>query len=153
MNRAPIQPVSLIGVPTDVGAGSIGARMGPSALRVAGLAQAIAAFGIDVKDCGDLQQMPPDFAVTELWQVLLGQAPGRTTDAEMTIFDSVGFALEDFSALRYMRDSALALGMRRTLALIPELDDPKNLFALVRPAAPAAAAAPTSVGTPMRLTG
>ena len=54
MNRAPIQPVSLIGVPTDVGAGSIGARMGPSALRVAGLAQAIAAFGIDVKDCGDL---------------------------------------------------------------------------------------------------
>jgi len=54
MNRAPIQPVSLIGVPTDVGAGSIGARMGPSALRVAGIAQAIAAFGIDVKDCGDL---------------------------------------------------------------------------------------------------
>jgi len=54
MNRAPIQAVSLIGVPTDVGAGSIGARMGPSALRVAGLAQAIAAFGIDVKDCGDL---------------------------------------------------------------------------------------------------
>ena len=54
MNRAPIQAVSLIGVPTDVGAGSIGARMGPSALRVAGIAQAIAAFGIDVKDCGDL---------------------------------------------------------------------------------------------------
>ena len=54
MNRSPIQAVSLIGVPTDVGAGSIGARMGPSALRVAGLAQAIAAFGIDVKDCGDL---------------------------------------------------------------------------------------------------
>ena len=54
MNRAPIRAVSLIGVPTDVGAGSIGARMGPSALRVAGIAQAIAAFGIDVKDCGDL---------------------------------------------------------------------------------------------------
>jgi len=82
---------------------------------------------------GDLQQMPADFAVTELWQVLLGQAAGRTDDADMTIFDSVGFALEDFSALRYMRDSALALGMRRTLSLIPELDDPKNLFALVRP--------------------
>jgi arginase len=54
MNTAHTAPVSLIGVPTDVGAGSIGARMGPSALRVAGIAQAIAAFGIDVKDCGDL---------------------------------------------------------------------------------------------------
>lgn len=46
--------VSLIGVPTDVGAGRIGARMGPSALRVAGIVQAIADFGIDVRDCGDL---------------------------------------------------------------------------------------------------
>ncbi|MBT9508003.1 arginase [Rhodoferax sp.] len=46
--------VSLIGVPTDVGAGVPGARMGPQALRVAGVAQAIAQFGIDVKDCGNL---------------------------------------------------------------------------------------------------
>jgi len=46
--------VSLIGVPTDIGAGSLGARMGPEALRVAGLAQAIAQFGVDVKDCGNL---------------------------------------------------------------------------------------------------
>lgn len=49
-----IQGVSLIGVPTDVGAGSIGARMGPSALRVAGIAQAIRYFGLDVRDSGDL---------------------------------------------------------------------------------------------------
>lgn len=46
--------VSLIGAPTDVGAGSIGSRMGPGALRVAGISQAIAQFGHDVKDCGDL---------------------------------------------------------------------------------------------------
>jgi arginase len=46
--------VSLIGVPTDIGAGTLGARMGPDALRVAGLAQAIARFGRDVKDCGNL---------------------------------------------------------------------------------------------------
>ena len=46
--------VSLIGVPTDIGAGTLGARMGPDALRVAGLAQAIAQFGLDVKDCGNL---------------------------------------------------------------------------------------------------
>ena len=50
---APVR-VSLIGVPTDVGAGNLGARMGPEALRVAGMAQAIAKFGLDVKDCGNL---------------------------------------------------------------------------------------------------
>ncbi|MDD4943570.1 MAG: ornithine cyclodeaminase, partial [Rhodoferax sp.] len=43
---------------------------------------------------GDLQQLPPDFAVTELWQVLRGEAPGRTSEAQITLFDSVGFALE-----------------------------------------------------------
>ncbi len=46
--------VSLIGVPTDIGAGTLGARMGPEALRVAGIAQAIAQFGLDVRDCGNL---------------------------------------------------------------------------------------------------
>ncbi len=54
MIRPDIQGVSLIGVPTDVGAGTRGARMGPEALRVAGLAQAIEAFGHEVRDCGNL---------------------------------------------------------------------------------------------------
>ena len=46
--------VSLIGVPTDIGAGSMGARMGPEALRVAGIAAALHRFKLDVKDCGNL---------------------------------------------------------------------------------------------------
>ena len=46
--------VSLIGAPTDVGAGSLGTRMGPEALRVAGIHQAVARFGVDVRDCGNL---------------------------------------------------------------------------------------------------
>ena len=50
--------VSLIGVPTDVGAGTLGARMGPEALRVAGIARAIAQFGFEVKDCGNLSGPP-----------------------------------------------------------------------------------------------
>jgi arginase len=53
--RRAISGVSLIGVPTDIGAGDLGARMGPEALRVAGIAQAIARFGVNVKDCGNLQ--------------------------------------------------------------------------------------------------
>lgn len=46
--------VSLIGAPTDVGAGTRGASMGPEALRVAEIHAAIAAFGADVRDCGNL---------------------------------------------------------------------------------------------------
>jgi len=45
---------------------------------------------------GDLQQLPASFAVTELWKVLSGESHGRTTDSEVTVFDSVGFALEDY---------------------------------------------------------
>ena len=86
---------------------------------------------------GDIQQMPADFPVTELWEVLAGQKGGRNSDDEVTVFDSVGFALEDFSALRYMHDQAIALGMGERIALIPEMADPKNLFGVLR-TAPAA---------------
>ena len=52
---------------------------------------------------GEIQQLAPDHPVTELWQVITGAAPGRTSAAQVTLFDSVGFAIEDFSALRYIR--------------------------------------------------
>ena len=82
---------------------------------------------------GDIQQLPPDFAVTELWEVLAGQRTGRASDAAVTVFDSVGFALEDFSALRFLRDAATELGMVQPMALIPALTDPKDLFGLLHP--------------------
>lgn len=77
---------------------------------------------------GDIQQMSPDFPVTEIWRVLAGQCTGRHSPNDVTVFDSVGFALEDFSALRFMRDAAIALDMCESISLIPVLDDPKNLF-------------------------
>ena len=82
---------------------------------------------------GDLQQMPADFAVTELWRVLTGRAPGRQRADEITVFDSVGFALEDFSALRLVRQLAAELGLGTPLALIPSLADPKDLFSKLQP--------------------
>ena len=81
---------------------------------------------------GDLQQMPADFAVTEFWRVLVGEVPGRTSADQVTVFDSVGFALEDFSALRLLRDLAVELGLGRTIDLVPDLADPKNLFGALR---------------------
>jgi len=90
---------------------------------------------------GDIQQMPADFGVTELWQVLNGALPGRTADQDVTVFDSVGFALEDYSALRWLRDTAAELGIGSTLQLVPDLADPKDLYGLLRTAQPAKLAA------------
>ncbi|MGL4574004.1 MAG: ornithine cyclodeaminase [Burkholderiaceae bacterium] len=88
---------------------------------------------------GDLQQMPADFAVTELWQVLAGKLRGRVDDKQVTMFDSVGFAMEDFSALRFVRDLALQQQRGQGIDLIPTLADPKDLYALIKPQAARAA--------------
>lgn len=77
---------------------------------------------------GEIQQLPPDYPVTELWRVLRGDAPGRVGRDEITLFDSVGFALEDLSALRVLREIA---GPGPGLDLIPQPDDPKDLFGSV----------------------
>ncbi|MGB3394339.1 MAG: ornithine cyclodeaminase [Stenotrophomonas sp.] len=89
---------------------------------------------------GELQQMPAGFQVCELWRVLAGEAAGRGDAAEVTLFDSVGFALEDYASLRLMRDYARELGMGRDAGLIPDMADPKNLFGYMT----ATAAAPGS---------
>jgi ornithine cyclodeaminase len=80
---------------------------------------------------GDIQRLPADFEVTELWRVLAGLAPGRHDASEVTVFDSVGFALEDYSALRYLADLADGQGATETISLVPELADPRNLYALI----------------------
>jgi arginase len=50
--------ISLIGAPTDIGAGARGASMGPEALRVAGIAPTLARHGLDVVDRGNLSGPP-----------------------------------------------------------------------------------------------
>jgi len=107
-------------------------EMHPDVLRVASV---FVEYEPQTRVEGDLQQMPADFPVTEFWRVLAGKAAGRTDDKQVTLFDSVGFALEDYSALRYMRDSASALGLGQLISLIPEMANPKDLFSLVRPSA------------------
>jgi ornithine cyclodeaminase len=82
---------------------------------------------------GEIQQAPADYQVAELWEVLSGIKDGRTSDDDITVFDSVGFAVEDFSALRLVRD--LTASNPQMLDLIPDVDDPKNLYGeLIGPA-------------------
>lgn len=80
---------------------------------------------------GEIQQMSADFAVTEFWQVLVDTAAGRTSDGQITIFDSVGFAIEDFSALRYARDFVAGTEFFEEIDLVANPDDPKDLFGLI----------------------
>ena len=81
---------------------------------------------------GDIQQLEADAPVTEFWSVLTGAAPGRTSKDQITIFDGVGFAIEDFSALRYLQDSIHGTPFYEELDLIAEPANPKNLFSLVQ---------------------
>lgn len=89
---------------------------------------------------GEIQQLDPDHPVTELWQVIAGTAPGRRSAAQITLFDSVGFAIEDFSALRVVRTKALETGLFVPLDLLADPDDPRDLYGmLVRSAQPTGA--------------
>ncbi|WP_323035298.1 ornithine cyclodeaminase [Pararhodobacter sp.] len=85
---------------------------------------------------GEIQQMPADFAVTEMWQVINGTAKGRTDDRQITLFDGVGFAIEDFSALRYVRDQLRDTGLYQDLDMIADPDNPRDLFGMVQRAKP-----------------
>ena len=84
---------------------------------------------------GEIQQMPPDFPVHELWAVIAGEATGRTSLEQITLFDSVGFATEDFSALRYVRQKLQEHGCFENLDLVADPDEPRDLFGMLLRAA------------------
>ncbi|MCB1601068.1 MAG: arginase [Xanthomonadales bacterium] len=84
-------PITLIGAPTDVGAADRGASMGPEALRVAGLREALMARGFDVDDRGNLvgpinPMQPPDQGYRHLAEV---------TAWNKRVFEAVSAALDE----------------------------------------------------------
>lgn len=81
---------------------------------------------------GEIQQMDPDYPVTELWRVVRGEAEGRRDERQITLFDSVGFAVEDFSALRYVREKLKDTDFYQEIDIIADPDDPRDLFGMLR---------------------
>lgn len=89
---------------------------------------------------GEIQQLASgegsggssDVPIRELADVLSGTRPGRGGDREVTIFDSVGFALNDFSALRYLERLNRAEAGGTTIDLVPAPADPKDLLGALR---------------------
>ncbi|MER9748459.1 ornithine cyclodeaminase [Mesorhizobium sp. M0140] len=84
---------------------------------------------------GEIQQLAPDHKVTELWQVMSGAVQGRRDPGQITLFDSVGFAIEDFSALRYVRDQLRSTGLYQELDMLADPDEPRDLFGMLLRAA------------------
>lgn len=84
---------------------------------------------------GEIQQLDPDYPVKELWQVMTGQIAGRGDDKAITLFDSVGFAIEDFSALRYvlkqLKSQPKSLRFSENLDMIADPDEPRDLYGML----------------------
>ncbi len=80
---------------------------------------------------GEIQQLPAEHPVIELWQVMTGQVNGRTSADQITLFDSVGFAIEDFSALRYVRDKITQFDMFTELDLLADPNEPRDLYGML----------------------
>jgi ornithine cyclodeaminase len=78
---------------------------------------------------GEVQQVGDDYPVLEFSRIVSGEVAGRADAHEITLFDSVGFALEDYSALRVLRmlldENHIE---RRKIDLVPQLEDPKDLY-------------------------
>ncbi len=81
---------------------------------------------------GEIQQLDDDHPVIELWKVMTGEKPGRMGDRQITLFDSVGFAIEDFSALRYVHSRIMGTPFYTKLDMLADPDDPRDLFGMVQ---------------------
>lgn len=77
---------------------------------------------------GEIQHLSGQSIYAELWELASQQKPGREDDVEITLFDSVGFALEDYTVLKYVYELANQFDIGQSIELIPAIDDPKNLW-------------------------
>jgi ornithine cyclodeaminase len=80
---------------------------------------------------GEIQQLDRSHPIHELWKVVAGLETGRTNQRQITLFDSVGFAIEDFSALRYLRDRLTEGRFYEELDLLADPDEPRDLFGML----------------------
>ncbi len=80
---------------------------------------------------GEIQQLRDDYVCTELHEVFNKQKTINVQTHGTVIYDSVGFALEDYSVLRYVYGLAKKLNVGTHLELIPNLEDVKNLYSLI----------------------
>lgn len=79
---------------------------------------------------GEIQNLEEE-PYAELWELVAGKKPGRETNDEVTLFDSVGFAIEDYSVLKYFYQLAESMDIGQMVDIIPSMEDPKDLFGVL----------------------
>ncbi|WP_029134733.1 ornithine cyclodeaminase [Sedimenticola selenatireducens] len=77
---------------------------------------------------GEIQLSQETPIHAELWELVNGSKPGREEPLEVTLFDSVGFALEDYAVLRLVYQLACDLDIGDDVELTPSPADPKDLY-------------------------
>jgi len=80
---------------------------------------------------GEIQHLGDDFTCTELYEVIRGEKSINVATHGTVVFDSVGFALEDYSVLRLIYKLAQENNVGKQMNLIPQVDDVKDLFSLL----------------------
>lgn len=84
------------------------------------------------KNEGEIQRVKEAKIYAELWELVTQKKKGRESEFEITLFDSVGFALEDYSALRLVHKLSEEYKLGHLLELIPDMNDPKDLFGVLK---------------------
>lgn len=81
---------------------------------------------------GEIQRLGEEAArelvYAELTELVNGTKTGRDSDEDITLFDSVGIGLEDYSVLRLSYELATKYNIGSEIELIPPITDPKNLY-------------------------
>lgn len=77
---------------------------------------------------GEIQQLEANSPTHDLWRVLTGEIAGRDNAEQVTLFDSVGFALEDYTTLQYVYQEAIKRNIGVDIELVPVPEDPRDLF-------------------------
>ncbi len=84
---------------------------------------------------GEIQRLKRNVAkklvTAELYELVNGSKKARENDKQITLFDSVGIAMEDYSALRLTYELAQKYGIGEELNLVPVINDPKDLFSFI----------------------
>jgi ornithine cyclodeaminase len=74
-----------------------------------------------------------EIVAAELWEVITGNKIVRTSPEDITLFDGVGFALEDYTILNYIHHLSDRLGVYDKIEIIPDsITNPKNLFGYMK---------------------
>ena len=91
-------------------------------------ARIVVEFYEQTKREGEIQNLEGETPCDEMWEIVQGKKSGRTKEDGVIVFDSVGFALADFSMLRMLHER----GIGKNTELLPELENPKDLFSVFK---------------------